>query len=431
VDASIIALVDVTLIDGSGTPPRRGQSILIEGTQISAVGPKGDVPIPDRARVLDLPGRTVIPGFVGLHEHTHRPGLPFSPFSAPRLWLAAGVTTAHTAGSAAPAEELKLAAAIAGGEVPGPSLLATGPYFSGPGGSSAMLQPSTADEAREEVRRWVSRGVTGFKLYRHVRPEIAAAVIDEAHLHGVTVTGHLCSLSVREAAAMDIDRVEHGLSGTPDFVPSKDPGVCPSGALALRGLDIDAPGVRELQQLLIDEGIAMTSTLGIYETHFAHRPQADTRALAAMASALRREYADRQRRLRENPGAFDPVLFRTALEYERSFFAAGGLLVAGSDPGRHNLQGFGNQRTFELLVEAGLTPSEAVQVSTWNGAVALGLDSQLGRVAPGLQADLVIVKGDLGADPAAIREVELVFRLGTGFQPASLLADVEGQVGLR
>jgi len=433
VDAPIVALVDVQLIDGSGAPPSREQTILVDGARITMVGPEPEVSIPPGAEVLELRGRTVIPGLVGLHEHTHRPRHPLSPFSAPRLWLAAGVTTAHTAGSAMPTEELALAASIAAGAVPGPALLATGPYFSGPGGSPAMLQPSTTQEARREVRRWAARGATGFKLYRHVRPEIAAAVIDEAHLQDATVTGHLCSLTVRNAVAMGIDRVEHGLIGTPDFVASKQPGECPRQglAVALRDLEMDAPEVRKLLQLLVEEGVAMTSTLAILETHFAHRPQADARALAAMAPALVSEYEERQRRLSETAGAFDGALFRKALEYERAFFAAGGLLVAGSDPGRHNLPGFGNQRTFELLVEAGLKPWEAVRVSTWNGAVALGLDSRVGRVAPGLQADLVVLKGDLAEDPSAIREVELVFRLGTGFRPATLLAEVDGQVGTR
>ena len=103
----------------------------------------------------------------------------------------------------------------------------------------------------------------------------------------------------------------------------------------------------------------------------------------------------------------------------------------GPDPGRHVLPGYGNQRGFELLVEAGFSVPEAVQIATANGADALGVGTTVGRVAPGYGADLVVLDGNLSADARVIRNVEVVFKRGVGFAPAPLVAEVVGLVGMR
>ena len=126
-----------------------------------------------------------------------------------------------------------------------------------------------------------------------------------------------------------------------------------------------------------------------------------------------------------------PKLLAKLMAFERLFVEAGGRLVMGPDPGRHVLPGYGNQRGVELLVETGFEVPEAIQIATANGAQALEIDHEVGRVAEGYVADLVVLKGDLAAQPSVIRNVEIVFKDGVGYDPARLIADVVGQVGLR
>lgn len=227
-DDPVIALRGVTVIDGTGNPPRPGQTVVIQKGRITAAGPSDSVAIPKDARLLQLEGRTVIPGLVGMHDHTHMPGITFMGYTGSRLWLAAGVTTVQTAGSAEPEAEKELADAIAAGEEVGPTVFPTAHYITGPDGNGPMAKPATEEEARKLVRQWSHAGATWFKLYRHVEPHIAAAVIDEAHKMGRNVTGHLCSLTFREAALMGIDSIEHGLISSSDFVSDKLPGQCVS-----------------------------------------------------------------------------------------------------------------------------------------------------------------------------------------------------------
>jgi imidazolonepropionase-like amidohydrolase len=124
--------------------------------------------------------------------------------------------------------------------------------------------------------------------------------------------------------------------------------------------------------------------------------------------------------------------FRKSMDFERAFVKAGGLLGAGSDPCcLSSIAGYGDQRNYELLVEAGFTPEQAIQIMTANGAKILGFDKWLGTVQPGMQADLVVIAGDPVRTPAEIRNTEIVFRRGIGFDSAKLRESVKGMVGLR
>lgn len=428
-----IALVGVTTIDGTGGPARTDQTIVIRDSTIAAIGDRDEVIVPAGARVLQLAGRTVIPGIVGMHDHTHMPGITFMSHTAPRLYLASGVTTIMTAGSAEAREEIALARAIARGERVGPRIYPSAPYITGPGGNGPMTKPATPREAREFVREWATAGATWIKLYRHTAPEIAAAVIDEAHLRGLKVTGHLCSLTFSDAVGMGINSIEHGLISATDFVADKQPGVCVPNAASIDALDLDAEPVADLIRTMVRENVTLTSTLAIIESHFPHRPQGDQRALDAMTPAWVGTYHARQQQLHESAATsrYTPALFAKFIDFERRFVAAGGRLVAGPDPGRHVLPGFGDQRNFELLVESGFSTADAIRVMTANGAAALGASASFGTLRRGLRADLVVLSGDLRSHPSAIRDPEMVFKDGVPYDPASLLEEVRGQVGAR
>lgn len=431
-DHNVIALVGASVFDGSGAPVRADQVVLLRDGMIESVSPAATTAVPDDAAVISARGMTVIPGIVGTHNHTHMPGNVILQYTAPRLYLASGVTTIQTTGSAAPYVEMNLSRSIARGLEPGPEIVHSAPYVTGPEGNWVMTIPGSASEIRRFVDYWADQGVTWFKAYRHIRPRDLKTMIDAAHARGAKVTGHLCSVTYEEAAGMGIDAIEHGFLSSYDHAEDRTHGVC-SGDRAYRSaLDIAGPEVRRIHRILIEQDVAISTTPAIFEAQSPDRPVADARTLAAMSPAFVERYENQRRRMqaRGEDHHFKPDWLERALAYDLAFFRAGGLLTAGPDPGLHNLPGFGDQRNFELFIEAGFTTEEAVQVMTSNGARLLGR-SDIGRVAPGLRANLVVLQGDLAEDRRVIRNVVLVFKDGRAYDPQRLLQDVQGQVGIR
>jgi imidazolonepropionase-like amidohydrolase len=439
VTAPVVALTHVQVVDGTGAPPASERTIVIEDGRIAAVGPAGEVEIPDGAEVLDLPGHTVIPGFVGLHDHTFYTTAGRrvqSTYSAPRLYLAGGVTTIRTTGSYHPYSELSLKRAIDAGEAPGPRIHVTGPYLTGGSGVSYMTQVSTPEDARRVVAYWADEGATWFKAYTEISRAELGAVIDEAHSRNLKVTGHLCSVSFREAVELGIDNLEHGFFTNTDYEPDKPADNCPNDfRQTLLTVDLDGPDVRRTFDAMIENGVAMTSTLAIYELIVPGRPsEIDPRVLAALAPEAEADYLRSREEITANADASQwPELFPRAQAFEKAFVEAGGLLAAGVDPTGIGgaLPGFGDQRNYELLIEAGFTPVEAIRIMTLNGARVLGEDDEYGSIEVGKRAELAVIEGDPLARPVEIRNVRLVFKDGLGYDSARLIESVEGQVGIR
>ncbi len=426
-----ILLTGALIYTGDGSPPLNDYSILIEGSRITALGPNEDLAAPRGALVIKLSGKTIMPGIVGMHNHTHMPGVTLMNYTAPRLYLAGGVTTIATAGSADPIGELQIAKAIAAGNAPGPRIFPSAPYITGPGGNGPMQKLKGEAEARAFVNSWADKGVRWFKLYRHTDPQIAKVVIDQAHRRGLKVTGHLCSITYRQAALMGIDKIEHGLNPASDFAKNKPDGKCVPSRVPKAALDPNGPELGALIDLLVANGVTLTSTLAILETGFPHRPQADQRSLDALAPSHVQTYRERQIRLAASVGTTSstPEYWDMLLTFERNFVDAGGHLVAGPDTGRHIVPGFGDQRNFELLVEAGFSVQETIKIMTHNGAMTLGIGDDVGLIKAGYQADFLVIDGDLATDPSIIRKLDTVFRMGFGFDPNRLIEDTKGQVG--
>jgi hypothetical protein len=163
------------------------------------------------------------------------------------------------------------------------------------------------------------------------------------------------------------------------------------------------------------------------------RPPIRQKALDAMTPEAREAFFY----LRQRP-AFLParktdeaMLFKRDMELERAFVAAGGLLIAGPDPTGSGdvVPGFGDQREIELLVEAGFSPLEAIKIATLNGAVYLGKEKEIGSIAAGKNADLVVIKGDPSNQISDIENVEIVFKDGVGYDSQKLLDSVKGHYG--
>jgi imidazolonepropionase-like amidohydrolase len=454
VRAASVALVHVEIIDGTGAAARTDQTLLLSDGRIVAAGPSASTPIPSGALVRDLSGYAVLPGLVGLHDHlfytasreTQRnspagmePGFVVNeiPYTAPRLYLAAGVTTLRTTGSIEPYTDLKVRSRIESGAMPGPHLDLTAPYLEGKGTFFAQMHELAGpEEARRFVDYWAETGMTSFKAYMNItRAELAAAA-QAAHRRGLRITGHLCSVSWPEAVAAGIDDLEHGPVFTDsEFVADRQPDQCASwdklqGSWSAR--KASDPEVVALIRLLVDHHVAVTSTLAVFELSVPGRAPAERRSLSAMAGAARDSYLT-YRALLDPADATQGRLLRTEMDFERAFAAAGGLLLAGSDPTGAGgvLPGFGDQREIELLVEAGFTPLQAIEIGTRNGARFLGREHDIGTVEAGKRADLIVVHGDPAVHIDDIEKVEIVFKDGLGYDPQRLLEAVNGQVGIR
>ncbi len=449
-----VILEHVQVIDGTGAAPANDQNISIEGGKITAISPGADLPPSEGATIINLRGYSVMPGIVGMHDHMFyfaRPNLaadfsfdgPFlflqMSFSAPRLYLANGVTTARTAGSSNPINDLRLKHAIETGTIPGPHLDVTGPYLEGIGSNPNLqiYQLTGPEDARETVAYWADRGVTSFKAYTHITREEMSAAVKEAHKHGLKVTGHLCSVTYAEAAEIGIDNLEHGFFVNTELDPEKKPDTCSAsgGDYTLEHTTPGSPYADRLIATLISHHVAITSTLPStaasvpVNTTVDSRPALRPAVLEAMSPAARDAYFYSRNRPRSNNNA--ALLLRREMDMERAFVAAGGLLMAGPDPVGigGNLPGFGDQYEIELLVEAGFTPVQAIRIATLNGATFLGRQNQIGSIAVGKNADLVVMKGDPAARISDIENVEIVFKDGVGYDSKKLLDSVKGHYG--
>ena len=441
VSEPVVALTNVTVIDGTGAAPKPNQTVVIQNGRIAEVGAAGSVRVPSGARTMDLAGSTVIPGIVGMHDHlfyTAAGGRAAQmSFTGPRLYLGSGVTTIRTTGGRAPYAEINTKEAIDSGRTPGPRVHLTAPYITGGSGGSAgsMAEVSTPEAARRFVAYWAEEGATWIKAYTDIRRAELKAAIDEAHKRGMKVTGHLCSVSFREAVELGIDNLEHGLLTATDFDPQKKVDACPQGSMVRVGAaSMTSDTARSTIKAMIDKGVGMTSTLAVYEPFFANRPTKDERTLEAMSPEVREAYMRMRTQIDTSKASpLTPQVLKNAMAFERAFVQAGGRLAAGVDPTGFGgaLPGFGDQRNYELLIEAGFTPAQTVQIMTANGAKVLGEYDTYGSIEPGKRADLVVIDGDPIARPEEIRRVVTVFRDGIGYDAVKLVDDVAGQVGVR
>jgi imidazolonepropionase-like amidohydrolase len=438
VDAAVVAITHVRVIDGTGAPARADQTVILRDGNIAAAGPAAATAVPAGATVVDGTGKSVLPGLVMLHEHLFYPTGPgiYGQVGGSfiRLYLAGGVTTMRTGGNTNGVMDLGLARGTASGAIVGPAIDATAPYLNGPGPFSLqMVVLKDAADARRQVDYWADAGATSFKTYMQISRAELAAVIDQAHKRGFKVTGHLCSVTLGEAADLGIDNLEHGFAAATDFFPDKKPDVCPGqveGQRSLAATDVDSPAVQALIRKLVDKHVALTSTLTVFETFTPGRPVPP--GLEVLLPELKAQFEATYQHVASDENSVEKKLFPKMMALELAFARAGGLLVAGTDPTGYGgvIPGYANHRQMELLVEAGFTPLEAIQICTLNGARYLGRDARIGSIAVGKQADLVLVAGDPSTTIGDVSKVDTVFRQGVGFDPAKLIDSVKGKVGL-
>ena len=438
INTPVVALTHIRVIDGTGNAAREDQTILIDSGRIVAIGPTAEITVPASATTLDLSDHTAMPGLVGMHNHLFyavRGGDHYvqAHESFPSLYLAAGVTTIRTAGAMQIKSDQALKKAIDSGKMPGPKIHLSSPYINRESGKLISAEKVTA-----VINDFADQGITSLKIYDNVTAAELGPIVEAAHKRGLKVTGHVCAMGFAEAAKAGIDNLEHGLSVDTEFSLSKKPNECApqrEWLPELARLDIKSEPVQAMISELVNRRVAVTSTLAVLEAFVTEKFYLDPRMKDVLSEKVFADctmyLADRRPDPRWSR-VWEAVL-KKEMEFERDFVKAGGLLMAGVDPTGWGgvTAGFGDQRDVELLVEAGFSPEEAIRIATLNGATFLGEDARIGSLATGKQADIVIVSGNPSKNIRDIRNVQVVFKDGVGYDPAKLLDSIRGLVGVK
>ena len=442
-DAPRIRIDDVRVVDGTGAAAAEHQALLIRDGRIEKMGPAASLAGDKADVVIEGKGRTVMPGLVMMHEHLlfidalgELPHYMSEPFASPKAYFAFGATTIRTGGTFNGNDDLQAARLVREGQIVGPEIRVTAPFVNGTGSFAFQMRPITdPEDARRLVQFWVWEGATSFKIYMNITREVLAAAIEAAHQRGMQVTGHLCSITMREAAELGIDSLEHGVAMATDFVKDKQPDRCPpgnAGNKALLDLPPDSQEMRDLIELLVKRKVAITSTLAVYAAGIVDWfPSADdllmlnheSRASARRALARYRKEPERRETQKR--------LLEAEMRFERAFVAAGGTLLAGTDPTGWGgtLPGAGGHAELRLLVQAGFTPLEAIRFATQAGARFQRIDDRVGTVATSKQADLLLVNGKPDQDIAQIGAIDLVFKDGIAYDAVRLRDSLRGKIG--
>lgn len=437
----VTVLQHVTVVDvphGTLLPDR---TVEIRGDRIAAVRPAAGYKPPQGARVLDLPGRYVVPGFVEMHAHlfSHpwdEKGELMPRFDREatlemlRVMLAHGITTVRDPGSETEAA-VTLRRMIAEGKVTGPSLLTAGRIVNASSFNPEPFAP-VKDEAaiRQEIRWQAAAGVDFIKVYSSMPPELMKVAIEEAHAHGLRVIGHIQRTTWTQAAELGIDAITHGASWSKESLSEADqPGYDQSlfgRVYWLEHLDLKSPAVVSMAETLARRRVTVDPTLIAMHTKFWGNDPRYTRhpQMSLAPEAFRRgwpkgiftaSWTDDQ--YRQAQARWPKMLALTKLLFDR-----GVLLTVGTDtPTPWIIPGVSFHEEMALLAEAGIPAKEVLRMATANGARALGKEKSIGAVAAGMRADLVVLRANPLEDIKNTREIEWVVKGGKTHAPRDLL----------
>jgi imidazolonepropionase-like amidohydrolase len=423
-----VAIVGATLIDGTGRAPLEDAAVVMLNNRIEAVGKRGAIAIPDGAEVIDAKGKTILPGLIDGHCH-YRDWMG-------EIYLAYGVLTCPNISNNPVEWIIGQREKQKSGSVRGPRVWASANIIDGPPpqGTGTLRRQRTSiivdseDEARKAVRGLVEKGVDGIKLFERLKPAVAKAAVEEAHKLGRPVFGH--SLDIFTAAANGYQSVEHSWSVV--YTSIQDPKKKQELDIGrmLRKVDTDEVHA-QMEPAMFDKIIrAMTEK----DVHWSPTWATWFRPLSAYASEMK----ERELKLLRNPQlkylpeyilkdtqAFFTKYEKMAAEkrstlssgykmlqeFVRKFSAAGGKIHTGSDP-NHVVPGYAMHAELQMLVEAGLTPVQAIKTAALNVAEAWGRQKDFGSVEKGKIADLFIVRGDPLKNISDTQNVETVYMEG-------------------
>lgn len=412
----VFALVGGNLIDGTGSATVPDSIVVIENGRIIAAGPRGKIKIPKHATIVNVFGKTILPGLWDMHAHFEQ--VEWGP-----VYLAAGVTTVRDCGN-----EFEFITAVRDaideGRGLGPRLLLAG-IVDGTGPSAIGVQRvDTPEQAREWVHRYHDAGFRQMKIYSSVKLEELRIVAEEAHRQGMSVTGHIPNgLDAYQAIEAGQDQINH-ISYIADIM--HDP--LPAGAdrkaraEAVLGIDFNSPAALKALSFLKSHGTVVDPTIALFEFF--------TATTAKPPASFEPGVKDVAPELIEQLEDVGPPTERSALSekvFEKELAIIGALhragipIVAGTD---QTVPGHSLHREIELYVQAGFTPMEAIQAATLIPARVMGLEKEVGTIEAGKRADLIVADGDPLADIRNTRNVELTIVRGKMYNPADLWRSV-------
>ena len=382
------AFVGATLIDGTGHDAVTDATIVVKNGRITSVGPRATTKVPSGTRVIDVHGKTIMPGLWEMHGHLMQ--IEWGP-----VYLASGVTTARDMGNVIPFV-IPFRDAIQRGAL-GPRMLLAGLIDGGGPNAFGAINAQTPDEGRAAVRRYHALGFEQMKLYSLLQPAVVAAICNEAHKLGMTVTGHVpTSLSLLAAIDSGMDQIAHlPIRGD----ASSDSVKSIIAALRAHGTVID-PTVSWGEIL----GHALTEPVSNFQPGVSHLPPVLAQRITRMGTAG------------IDANTAHTRLART-LGIIKALHEAGVPIVAGTDEG---VPGFSVYREIELYVQAGFSPMEALRAATAIPARAMHLDGDVGTLEVGKRADLIVLDANPLDRIENIRSVQMVMRNGTLFRSADV-----------
>ena len=412
---------DVGVFDPETKTVRPGQTVVVRGDRIAAVGAEGRVAVPAGAEVIDGRGKTLLPGLWDMHVHAGAlDGL---------LHLAAGVTTVRDLGNDT-TTILDLRRRWESGEAVGPRLIAAG-FLDGPGQYTGPIGPkvATPEEARAAVEMYHRLGFEQIKVYSSLDPKLFPVIVEAAHARGMRVSGHIpWPMLAQDAVRQGIDELQHGnfllLNFLGDSIDTRTPARFHAPARMAADLDLASPRVAEFVRLLKERDIVVDPTLAAFEDLFVSRPGVPAPSLAAVATRMpptvQRGILSGGLPVPEGMDARYRASHGKMMELVAMLHRAGVRLVPGTD----GTAGFTLHRELELWVQAGIPAADALYAATLGSARLTKRDDRLGRVAPGMLADLVLVDGDPTRRISDIRNTRLVVKGGTVFTPDAIYAEL-------
>lgn len=435
--AGVLAISGGTIIDVRNGQHVRDGVVVVEGDHIVGVGRAADVRIPRGAQVLDASGKWILPGLFDMHVHgSSRPDVPLE------LYVVNGVTSVRDLGGNLTALRLTRQA-LEAGKRRGPRLFFAGPILDGdrPFAPSMSIIADTPGRGAGAVDFLAGQGVDSIKIYNGITEPVLEAIIETAHRHGLPVVGHVPrEITAARAAEMGLDVIEHTPIRSQDLrdwgllAPEDAERIAALGSVTEREarvwerVDLAAPQIQALIARFVEDGVFLDPTLSIdeYDSLFLYEQEAEHPHNRYLASSFVAEALGPQHEaLFRTPAQLREVVV-AGLEKRARFIAmcarAGVRIVAGTDgPGIGRLTpGFGLHHELELLVQAGLSPLDAIRAATLYAALALRQDAKLGTIEEGKLADLVVLDADPLADIRNTRRISSVVSRGRLLDRASL-----------
>ncbi len=412
-----IVIRDVRWFDSENARVNGPADIHVFRGKIAAIVPANSS-ISDAATIVDGSGKTLLPGLFDMHGHTNA-------WDAV-LQIAGGVTTLRDMGN----DNSYLQGVIStvdAGESVGPHIVPAG-YIEGesPFSSNGGFVIKDVEGGKKAIDWYAQHGYRQIKLYNSIKPEWVEPVAAYAHRRGLRVSGHIPAfMRAEEAVRAGFDEIQHINQVMLNFLVKKDDDTRTLLRFYLVGdnthlLDLDSPAIKDFIKLLVDRKTAIDPTLTAFEAMYKQRqgaPNPSYKMVAAnMPPSISRNWLTNSMDVTDKNAEPFRKSYEKLLGMVKRMYDAGVPILAGSD----DIAGFTLHRELELYVMTGMTPLQALQIATWNGAKYSQVLARTGSITVGKDADLILVDGDPAANISDVRKVGMTMKSGVMFYPAEV-----------